>query len=103
MARRGRVAAVVFALVSVVVAALGLTAVVRQLGPDKSLVVPSGWARSWKHAHLQEGRDVVLAWGDLAGARPEAPPAELRFDPERAVAQLDALYSLDVQDLGVVA
>ena len=52
--------------------------------------------------HVREGQDVVLAWGDRAGADPSTAPAELRFDAARAVAQLDALYALDVFDLGVV-
>ena len=51
--------------------------------------------------HVREGRDVVLAWGDRAGAHPSDAPAALRFDADRAVAQLDALYALDVHDLGV--
>lgn len=103
MGRWGRGATVAAVLAAVLVAGLGLTAVVRHVRDDKTVVVPAAWSESWKRAHVREGRDVVLAWGDRAGADPATAPAELRFDAERAVAQLDALYDLDVHDLGVVA
>ena len=101
MGRRGRGATLAVALVVALVVGLGLAGVVRHLRPDKSLVVPAAWTESWKRAHVREGRDVVLAWGDLAGAHPSDAPGALRFDADRAVAQLDALYALDVHDLGV--
>jgi hypothetical protein len=103
MGRWGRGATVAVVLVAALVAGLGLALVVQGSRSGKSLVVPAAWTESWKRAHVLEGRDVVLAWGDLAGARPTTAPAELRFDADRAVAQLDALYALDVHDLGVVA
>ncbi|MBO3100407.1 DUF6055 domain-containing protein [Cellulomonas fengjieae] len=92
----------VVAVVVLVVVGAGLAAVVRHLRPDKTVVVPATWAQSWERGHVREGRDVVLAWGDLAGADPATAPPGLRFDPARALAQLDALYALDVHDLGVV-
>ncbi|WP_456823285.1 DUF6055 domain-containing protein [Cellulomonas sp. P5_E12] len=103
MGRWGRGAPLAVALVTALAVGLGLAVVVQNLRPAKSLVVPAAWAESWKSGHVREGHDVVLAWGDLAGAHPSDAPAALRFDADRAVAQLDALYALDVHDLGVVA
>ena len=75
----------------------------RNLQAGKTVVVPAAWEPAWQDAHVREGQDVVLAWGDRAGADPTRAPAEVRFDAARAVAQLDALYALDVHDLDVVA
>lgn len=97
---RGAVAAVV--VVGFLAAGLGVGAAVRNLQAGKTVVVPAAWTQAWQDGHLREGQDVVLAWGDLAGEDPTRAPAELRFDADRALAQLDALYALDVHDLDVV-
>lgn len=98
---RGGVAAVV--VLGFLAAGLGVGAAVRNLQAGKTVVVPAEWQSAWKEAHVREGQDVILAWGDLAGADPTRAAAEVRFDAARAVAQLDALYALDVHDLDVVA
>ena len=98
---RGGVAAVV--VLGFLAAGLGVGAAVRNLQAGKTVVVPAAWEQAWQDAHVREGQDVVLAWGDRAGADPTRAPAEVRFDAARAVAQLDALYALDVHDLDVVA
>ncbi|MEZ0448736.1 DUF6055 domain-containing protein [Cellulomonas sp. ICMP 17802] len=103
MGRWGRGATLAAVLVTALAAGSGLAAAVLDVRAHKTLVVPSAWSESWAGAHVREGRDVVLAWGDRAGADPRVAPAGLRFDADRAVAQLDALYALDVHDLGVVA
>lgn len=103
MGRWGRGATLAVVLVTALLAGSGLAAVLQHVRDEKTLVVPSAWADSWRRAHVSEGRDVALAWGDRAGANPAAAPVGLRFDADRAVAQLDALYALDVHDLGVVA
>lgn len=97
---RGAVAAVV--VLGFLAAGIGVGAAVRHLQAGKTVVVPAAWTPAWKDAHVREGQDVILAWGDRAGADPTRAPAELRFDAARAVAQLDALYALDVHDLDVV-
>jgi hypothetical protein len=84
-------------------AGVGVAATLVHLRPDKTVVVPAAWRESWTSAHVREGTDVILAWGDRAGADPTAAPTGLRFDADRAVAQLDALYALDVHDLDLVA
>ena len=103
MGRWGRGGIVAVVVLAAVGAGAGIAALVPSLRPDKTVVVPAAWVDSWERGHVREGTDVVLAWGDLAGTDPTDAPAPLRFDPDRAVAQLDALYALDVHDLGVVA
>ena len=71
-----------------------------EAGP-KDLVVPEGWRSTWDDAHVVEGDDVALAWGDLAGTDPTTAPQGLRFDPAVVVAQLQALYALDADVLGL--
>ncbi|WP_315095109.1 DUF6055 domain-containing protein [uncultured Cellulomonas sp.] len=102
MGRGGRGAIVGAVVLVALLVGVGVGLTVRHLRPDKTVVVPAAWAESWERAHVLQGQDVVLAWGDRAGADPATAPAELRFDPARAVAQLDALFALDVHDLGVV-
>ncbi|WP_421740555.1 DUF6055 domain-containing protein [Cellulomonas sp.] len=102
MGRRGRGGIVAVVVLVALLAGVGTAATLRHLRSDKTVVVPTAWTEAWQRAHVREGQDVVLAWGDRAGADPSTAPAELRFDPERAVAQLDALYALDVHDLRVV-
>ncbi|NUU15908.1 hypothetical protein HP550_01410 [Cellulomonas humilata] len=102
MGRWGRGGIVAVVVLVALLAGLGVGATVQHLRSDKTVVVPTAWTQSWKKAHVREGQDVVLAWGDRAGPDPSTAPAELRFDAARAVAQLDALYALDVFDLGVV-
>ncbi|KQR12340.1 DUF6055 domain-containing protein [Cellulomonas sp. Leaf334] len=103
MGRWGRGAVAVVVVLGFLGAGIGVGAAVRNLQAAKTVVVPVAWQPAWKDAHVREGRDVILAWGDRAGADPTRAPAELRFDAARAVAQLDALYALDVHDLDVVA
>ncbi|KQT02452.1 DUF6055 domain-containing protein [Cellulomonas sp. Leaf395] len=102
MARWGRGAVAAGVVLGFLVAGLGAGAAVRNLQAAKTVVVPAAWEQAWQDAHVREGQDVVLAWGDRAGADPTHAPAEVRFDADRAVAQLDALYALDVHDLDVV-
>ena len=97
---RGGIAAVV--VLGFLAAGLGVGAAVRNLRADKTVEVPVAWQPAWEDAHVREGQDVVLAWGDRAGADPTRASGELRFDPARALAQLEALYALDVNDLAVV-
>lgn len=102
MGRWGRGAVAAAVVLGFLAAGIGVGSVVRHLRADKTVVVPAAWEAVWKDAHVREGQDVILAWGDRAGADPTRAPAELRFDAARAVAQLDALYALDVHDLDVV-
>ncbi|GEK22646.1 DUF6055 domain-containing protein [Cellulomonas xylanilytica] len=102
MARWGRSGIAVVVVLGFLAAGLGVGAAVRNSQAGKSVAVPAAWEQAWDDAHVREGQDVVLAWGDRAGADPTRAAAELRFDPARAVAQLDALYALDVHDLDVV-
>ena len=102
MGRWGRGSTLVVVVLIALLAGVAVSAAVQHLRPDKTVVVPAAWATAWKSAHVREGQDVILAWGDRAGADPTAAPAELRFDADRAVAQLDALYALDVHDLDLV-
>ncbi|MCC2322831.1 DUF6055 domain-containing protein [Cellulomonas xiejunii] len=67
----------------------------------KALVVPEGWRSTWVDAHVLEGDDVALAWGDRTGSDPTRAPQGLRFDPAVVVAQLQALYALDADVLGL--
>lgn len=67
----------------------------------KDVAVPDGWAAVWPSAHTLEGEDVVLAWGDLAGADPTSAPEDVRFDPAVALERLEDLYALDVDELVV--
>jgi hypothetical protein len=102
MGRRGRSGVVAVVVLVALLVGAGAAATIRYLRSDKTVVVPPAWADAWRSAHVREGQDVVLAWGDRAGPDPTTAPAELRFDAARAVAQLDALYALDVDGLGVV-
>ncbi|WP_456787025.1 DUF6055 domain-containing protein [Cellulomonas sp. P5_C5] len=102
MGRWGRSGIAVVVVLGFLAAGLAAGAAVRNLRAGKAVVVPAAWEQPWQDAHVREGQDVVLAWGDRAGADPTRAPAELRFDAARAVAQLDALYALDVHDLDVV-
>ncbi|MBO9554649.1 DUF6055 domain-containing protein [Cellulomonas sp.] len=97
--RRGTLVAAV--LVPVVAAVLVVTTLSRADDRTKDVRVPSSWSAVWQRSHTLEGDDVVLAWGDLAGEDPRNAPPELRFDPAATVADLDALYALDVRDLQV--
>src|SRR5690349_4046388 len=97
--RRGTLVAAV--LVPVVAAVLVVTTLSRADDRTKDVRVPSAWSTVWQRSHTLEGDDVVLAWGDLAGEDPRNAPSELRFDPAATVADLDALYALDVRDLQV--
>src|SRR5690606_38086716 len=69
----------------------------------KDLAVPDGWREAWRDAHVVEGDEVALAWGDLAGPDPTTAPPHLRFDPAVVLAQLEALHALDVEVLGLGA
>lgn len=100
MARIGRLA-LVAALVVPVVAGGVVAVAIAGTGDGKPVVVPSAWEQAWQDAHVREGEDVVLAWGELPGADPTRATLDLRFDPDRTVAALDALYDTQVRDLAV--
>ncbi|MBD7919527.1 cellulose binding domain-containing protein [Cellulomonas sp. Sa3CUA2] len=85
---------VAFLLGAALAAAFGSNA-----GGRKDLVVPEGWRSAWDAAHVLEGDDVALAWGDRVGADPTRASEDLRFDPAVVVAQLEALHALDVDVL----
>ncbi|GIG22249.1 hypothetical protein Cch01nite_29730 [Cellulomonas chitinilytica] len=97
--RRGTLVAAL--LVPAVAAVLVVTTLSRADDRTKDVQVPSAWSAVWQRSHTLEGEDVVLAWGDLAGEDPRNAPSELRFDPAAVLADLDALYALDVRDLQV--
>lgn len=100
---RIRRAALVAALVVPVVAG-GVVGVALAQGHETTpVVVPDGWHDAWDDAHVREGEDVVLAWGDLPGDDPMHATLDLRFDPDRTVAALDELYDTTVRDLAVAA
>src|SRR5690349_13717432 len=103
MGRWGRGAVAAAVVLGFLAAGVGVGAAVRHLQSGKTIVVPAAWQPAWDDAHVREGQDVILAWGDRAGSDPTRAPTDLRFDAARAVAQLDALYALDVHDLDVVA
>lgn len=95
-------------LVVVLVVAFGLgAALATGLGAaddgQRALVVPAGWRDAWADAHVLEGDAVALAWGDRAGEDPTTAPPDLRFDPDRTLAQLEALLAFDVEALGPAA
>lgn len=101
---RIRRAAVVAALVVPVLAAGGVVAVALSHADDTPpVVVPAGWDQAWEDGHVRQGESVVLAWGDLPGADPSHATLDLRFDPARTVAALDALYDTTVDELAVAA
>ena len=102
MGRWGRGAVAAAVVLGFLAAGLGVGAAVRNLQAGKSVVVPAAWQLAWQDAHLREGQDVILAWGDRAGPDPTRAPAEVRFDAARDFSQLDALYALEVHDLDVV-
>jgi|GEM_PF-799072 len=89
---------VAFALGAVLATALG-----DHGAGTKNLVVPEGWRGAWVDAHVLEGEDVALAWGDRVGEDPLAAPEDLRFDPAVVVRQLQALHAFDVGTLGLGA
>lgn len=99
--RRGLAALVAAVLVLVAGAGAGL-ALANRDDARPTLSIPAVLRDAWSSAHVLEGEHVALAWGDALTADPTRAPSDLRFDPQRAVAQLDALYSFDVHDLRVV-
>ncbi|MCC2334472.1 DUF6055 domain-containing protein [Cellulomonas wangsupingiae] len=99
--RRGT--AVVALVVAFVLGAALATALADRPGASKDVVVPDGWRAAWADAHVLEGDDVVLAWGDRTGKDPTAAPEGLRFDPGVVLEQLQALHTLDVDALGLGA
>ncbi|ADG73935.1 cellulose-binding family II [Cellulomonas flavigena DSM 20109] len=99
--RRGTL--VVALVVAFVLGAVLATALGTGVAGPKDLVVPDGWRTAWRSAHVVEGDDVALAWGDRAGEDPTAAPEGLRFDPDVVLAQLEALHALDVDALGLGA
>lgn len=95
-------------LVVALVVAFGLGAVLASAlgdrpGGGRELAVPEGWRDAWADAHVREAEHVALAWGDRVGEDPTAAPDGLAFDPDVVVAQLEALYTLDVDSLGLGA
>jgi hypothetical protein len=102
MTRARSAALLVVSALLLVSGAVGFGVVRHDASAGHSLVVPAAWRGAWQSAHVREGRTVALAWGDRLGDDPRQGPADLRFDATRAVAQLDALYSLDVDALRVV-
>ena len=102
MGRWGRGGIAVVVVLGFLAAGVGAGAAVRNLQAAKTVVVPAAWEQAWQDAHVLEGQDVVLAWGDRAGADPTRARPRLRFDAARALDQLDALYALDVHDLAMV-
>lgn len=99
--RRGTL--VVALVVAFVLGAVLATALGTGVAGDKDLVVPDGWRSAWQDAHVLEGDDVALAWGDRAGDDPATAPDGLRFDPQVVLAQLQALHALDADALGLRA
>ncbi len=99
--RRGTL--VVALVVAVVLGAVLASALGDSDGDRKRLVVPTSWRAAWDVAHVLEGEDVALAWGDRAGEDPTAAATDLRFDPAVTLAQLEALHALDVGALGLGA
>lgn len=99
--RRGTVAVAV--VVAFLVGAALATAFGNRGGGARELVVPASWRAAWDHAHVLEGEDVALAWGDRAGTDPLTAPDGLRFDPQVVLAQLEALHALDTDVLGLGA
>jgi hypothetical protein len=96
------VAVVAAAALVVAGATGGALALSHRDGDRPTLSVPAGLRAAWSHAHVLEGQHVALAWGDALPADPTRAPVDVRFDPQRAVAQLDALYAFDVTGLRVV-
>lgn len=99
--RRGTI--VVLLVVAVALGTVLATALGQRGDDARTLVVPDGWQSAWDDAHVREGDHVALAWGDRAGEDPTVAPDGLRFDPDRALVQLEALHALDVGTLGLGA
>ncbi|WP_166436007.1 DUF6055 domain-containing protein, partial [Cellulomonas shaoxiangyii] len=103
MARIRRGTLVVALLVPFVLGAVLATALGTTAGGPRDLVVPAAWRTAWDVAHVREGDRVALAWGDRAGADPRAADGDLAFDPGAALARLERLHALHVDELGLGA
>jgi hypothetical protein len=79
----------------------------------KTVYTPAGWQRTgevpWARERSKESANFILLWGEKAGSDPRRAPADIRFDPDDVLAQLEQHYGFYLgtlkftPEVGVVA
>jgi len=69
----------------------------------KTVWIPERWQSTgevpWAQNRTKESTNFILLWGEKSGTDPKSAPADVRFDPDNILSQLETLYGFYINTM----